>query len=93
MEELFERIRREYGIEIKDKNDMTNAWRLVETLKDSGWVVYIITAKDREQVDAWHPDHGTIFAQFGENPRFKSVMEGILTVALLAKELEKNGTL
>ncbi len=93
MEELFAKVKEEYGIEIRDENDMTNAWRLVEALKERGWVVYIITAKGREQVDAWHPDYGTIFSQFGESPNFESTLEGILTIAVLARELEKNGTL
>ncbi|ASJ07036.1 hypothetical protein [Thermococcus pacificus] len=93
MNELFERVKEEYGVEIRDENDMTNAWKLVEALKEKGWVVYIITAKGREQVDAWHPSFGSLFAQFGENPNFGSVLEGICNIALLVKELEKNGTL
>jgi len=93
MEELFRKVREEYGLEIRDENDMTNAWKLVEILKDKGWVVYIITAKGREQVDAWHPTFGSLFAQFGENPGFRSVLEGICNVALLVRELEKKGTL
>ena len=93
MEELFRKVREEYGIEIRDEEDMTNAWKLVETLKDKGWVVYIITAKGREQVDAWHPNYGSLYAQFGEIPYFKSVIEGICVTALHVRELEKNGTL
>ncbi len=88
MNELFERVREEYGVEIADENDMTNAWKLVEILKEKGWVVYIITAKGREQVDAWHPGFGSLFAQFGETPNFGSVLEGICNIALLVKELE-----
>ncbi|WP_297487179.1 hypothetical protein [Thermococcus sp.] len=91
MEGLFERIREEYGVEIRDGEDMTGAWRLVESLKERGWVVYIITGKGREQVDAWHPNFGSLFAQFGETPNFGSVLEGICTTALLVKELEKKG--
>ncbi|WP_297520180.1 hypothetical protein [Thermococcus sp.] len=93
MNELFERVRKEYGVEIRDENDMTNAWKLVEALKEKGWVVYIITAKGREQVDAWHEKFGSLFAQFGETPNFGSVLEGICSIALLVRELEKNGTL
>ncbi|AMQ19460.1 hypothetical protein [Thermococcus peptonophilus] len=91
MNELFEKIREEFGIEIKGKKDMTNAWKLVEMLEEKGWVVYIITAKGRKQVDAWHPNFGSLFAQFGENPDFGSVLEGICNVALLVRELEKHG--
>jgi hypothetical protein len=93
MNELFERIREEYGIEIQNEEDMTNAWKLVEILKEKGWMVYIITAKGREQVDAWHPKFGSLFAQFGETPNFTSVMDGICNVALLVKELEDKGAL
>ncbi|ASJ01173.1 hypothetical protein [Thermococcus gorgonarius] len=91
MNELFERVKEEYGVEIHDENDMTNAWKLVEALKEKGWVVYIITAKGREQVDAWHPSFGSLFAQFGETPNFGSVLEGICNIALLVKELEEKG--
>jgi len=93
MKEVFEKIKAEYGVEIEDENDMTNAWKLVETLKDRGWVVYIITAKGREQVDAWHPNYGSLYAQFGEIPHFTNVVEGICVTALHIRELEKNGTL
>ena len=93
MRELFKRVKEEFGVEIRNENDMTNAWKLVEVLKEKGWGVYIITARGREQVDAWHANYGTLFAQFGEVPNFGSVLEGILTVALLAKELEEKGTI
>ena len=93
MNELFERVREEYGVEIADENDMTNAWKLIEILKKKGWVVYIITAKGREQVDAWHEKFGSLFAQFGETPNFGSVLEGICSIALLVKELEDKNAL
>lgn len=93
MEELFTRIQEEYGVKISDEGDMTNAWKLVEVLKEDGWVVYIITAKGREQVDAWHPKYGSLYAQFGEIPHFKSVVEGICVTALTIKELKENGTI
>ncbi len=88
MEELVEKVREKFDLEV---NDMADAWKLVEWLEEKGWVVYIITAKDRKQVDAWHPRYGTLFAQFGEVPDFGSILEGVLTVALLAKELEEKG--
>ncbi|NJF25643.1 hypothetical protein [Thermococcus sp. Bubb.Bath] len=91
MNELFDKVREEYGIEIRDEGDMTSAWKLVEVLKEKGWVVYIIAAKGREQVDAWHPNFGSLFAQFGETPNFESVLEGICNIALLVRELENNG--
>lgn len=90
MRELIEKVREKFGFEVKD---MADAWRLVEWLEERGWVVYIITAKGRKQVDAWHPNYGTLFAQFGESPNFESILEGILTVSLLAKEIEEKGTL
>jgi len=93
MEELFTRIQEEYGVKISDEGDMTNAWKLVEVLKEDGWVVYIIPAKGREQVDAWHPKYGSLYAQFGEIPHFKSVVEGICVTALTIKELKENGTI
>ncbi|MCD6372365.1 MAG: hypothetical protein J7L37_02275 [Thermococcus sp.] len=93
MKEVFEKIKTEYGIEIENENDMTGAWKLVETLKERGWVVYIITAKGREQVDAWHPSYGSLYAQFGEIPNFRNLMEGICLTSLRIRELEKNGTL
>lgn len=89
MEGLFERIKEKYGIEILNETDMTNAWKLIEILKEKGWVVYIITAKGRNQVDAWHPKFGSLFAQFGENPNFESVLVGICNVALLINEVEE----
>ncbi|AJC72015.1 hypothetical protein X802_07470 [Thermococcus guaymasensis DSM 11113] len=88
MEDLIGKVREKFDLEV---NDMADAWKLVEWLEEKGWVVYIITAKDRKQVDAWHPRYGTLFAQFGEVPNFGSILEGILTVALLAKEIEENG--
>ncbi|MCD6523877.1 MAG: hypothetical protein J7K48_02615 [Thermococcus sp.] len=88
MEDLIGKVREKFGFEVED---MADAWKLVEWLEEKGWVVYIITAKDRKQVDAWHPRYGTLFAQFGEVPNFGSILEGILTVALLAKEIEENG--
>ncbi|AEO14044.1 hypothetical protein [Thermococcus sp. AM4] len=88
MDELIGKVREKFGFEVKD---MADAWRLVEWLEEREWVVYIITAKNRKQVDAWHPRYGTLFAQFGEVPNFGSIFEGILTVALLAKELEEKG--
>jgi lauroyl/myristoyl acyltransferase len=93
MKELFEKVRTEYGVEIAGENDMSGAWKLVEMLKEKGWVVYIITARGREQVDAWHPNYGSLYAQFGEIPYFESVVEGICLTALHVRELEKNGTL
>ncbi|MFA4647224.1 hypothetical protein P8X24_08250 [Pyrococcus kukulkanii] len=88
MEELIKEVREKFGIEVRNMED---AWRLVEWLEERGWVVYIITAKDRKQVDAWHSSYGTLFAQFGEIPNFPSILEGILKVALLAKKLEEEG--
>ncbi len=93
MESLFTRAKEEYNVEIRDPTDMTSAWRLVEILEDKGWVIYIITARGRKQVDAWHQNFGSLFAQFGESPHFNSVLEGICTVALLVKELERAGSL
>ncbi|NJE10180.1 hypothetical protein [Thermococcus sp. MAR1] len=93
MKELFKRVKEEFGVEIRNENDMTNAWKLVEMLKEKGWVVYIITARGREQVDAWHPNYGSLYAQFGEIPYFTSVVEGICVTALRVGELEANGTL
>ncbi len=90
MEDLFTRIKDEYNVEIRDLEDMTSAWRLVDALKEGGWVVYIITSKGRNQVDAWHRDFGSLFAQFGESPQFRSVLEGICNVALLVKEIERS---
>jgi hypothetical protein len=91
MSDLFTRIREEYGVEIEGQEDMGNAWKLVEILKEKGWVIYIITARGREQVDAWHPNFGSLFAQFGESPNFSNVVEGICNIALLVKELERKG--
>ncbi|NJE03323.1 hypothetical protein [Thermococcus sp. MV11] len=93
MEELFERVKAEFGVEVRNENDMSGAWKLVEMLKDKGWVVYIITARGREQVDAWHPNYGSLYAQFGDIPSFKSVVEGICLTALHVRELERNGTI
>jgi len=91
MEELFERIRKEYGVRISNEGDISGAWKLVELLKENGWVVYIITARGREQVDAWHPKYGSLYAQFGEIPHFKNVVEGICVTALAVKELKERG--
>jgi hypothetical protein len=88
--ELIEKVREKFGVSVEN---MADAWKLVEWLEERDWVVYIITAKNRKQVDAWHPSYGTLFAQFGEVPNFESIFEGILTVALLAKELEESGHL
>ncbi len=88
MEDLFTRIKDEYNIEIRDSNDMTSAWKLVEALKEREWVIYIITSKGRNQVDAWHQDFGSLFAQFGKNLQFRSVLEGICNMALLVKGIE-----
>lgn len=90
MNELVDKIREKFGFDV---SNMADAWKLVEYLEGKGWVVYIITARDRKQVDAWHQNYGTLFAQFGEVPNFESVLEGILTVALLAKELEEKGAI
>ena len=90
MEELIGKVREKFGFEVEN---MADAWKLVDWLEERGWVVYIITARDRKQVDAWHPNYGTLFAQFGETPNFGSILEGILTVALLARELEEKGTI
>lgn len=90
MEELIGKVREKFGFEVEN---MADAWKLVDWLEERGWVVYIITARDRKQVDAWHPNYGTLFAQFGETPNFGSILVGILTVALLAKELEEKGTI
>ncbi|NJE42218.1 hypothetical protein E3E35_03815 [Thermococcus sp. GR7] len=92
MDELFEAVKSEYGVEIKDESDMTNAWKLIEALEEKGWVVYIITAKDRKQVDAWHPNYGSLYAQFGDIPMFGSIIGGICATALHIRDLEKNGT-
>ena len=91
MRELLRRIHEEYGIDIKDESDMSSAWKLVEILENKGWVIYIITGRGRKQVDAWHPNFGSLFAQFGENPGFSSILEGICNVSLLVRELEKRG--
>ena len=88
MEELIGKVREKFGFEVEN---MADAWKLVDWLEERGWVVYIITARDRKQVDAWHPNYGTLFAQFGKTPNFGSILEGILTVALLAKGLEEKG--
>ncbi|NJE84497.1 hypothetical protein E3E23_01385 [Thermococcus sp. CX2] len=92
MKELFERVKVEYGIEIRDESDMTNAWKLIETLEEKGWVIYIITGRGRKQVDAWHSNYGSLYSQFGDIPAFGSIIEGICATALYIRELEKNGT-
>ncbi|ACJ16061.1 hypothetical protein TON_0574 [Thermococcus onnurineus NA1] len=55
MDELFEAVKSEYGVEIKDERDMTNVWKLIEALEEKGWVVYIITALKTESKSM----HGT----------------------------------
>lgn len=48
MNELFEKVCEEFGIEVKDEKDMINVWKLVEMLEDKGWVIYIIMVKGRK---------------------------------------------
>jgi len=91
MEEMLKRVREEFGVEIRDENDIAAAWKLVEALKERGWIVYIITGKGREQVDAWHQGYGSLYAQFGGIPAFRNVVEGICTIALRVREIEQNG--
>lgn len=91
MNELFEKVCEEFGIEVKDEKDMINVWKLVEMLEDKGWVIYIIMVKGRKQVDVWYFNFGSFFVQFGENFGFGSILEGICNVVLFVRELEKYG--
>ena len=94
-EKLLNLIQEKFNVRIKNLSDtesLSTAWEIVEQLKEKGWRVDILSSKNREKIDAIKfagGGPGTIFAQHGESPFFRSVTEGICKTSLIILALEE----
>lgn len=93
-EELLRLIDKDYKIKINgldDSDDLNEAWLIVQKLLEEGWRIDIQAYEEYKKVDGIYFDEGrptTVFARYGSTPKFDSVVEGILRLALIIKEEE-----
>lgn len=93
-EELLRLIDKNYKIKIDDLDDsdgLTEAWLIVQKLLEEGWRIDIQAYEEYKKVDGIYFNEGrptTVFARYGSTPKFDSVVEGILRLALIIKEEE-----
>ena len=74
---------------LEDTRCLSVAWGIVEKLEEKGWTTDIRVSTGSKRVDGYkfgEGGPGTIFAQHGHWPNFRSVTEGICKMALIACE-------
>jgi len=72
---------------LEDTRYLSIAWEIVEKLEKKGWTTDIRVSAGSKSVDGYKfggGGPGTIFAQYGHRPNFRSVTEGICKMALIA---------
>ena len=78
---------------LEDTRYLSVAWEVVEKLEEKGWTTDIRVSAVSKSVDGYKFEGGgpgTIFAQYGHRPNFRSVTEGICKTALIACEKNLN---
>lgn len=91
-EKLLRLIAENYETKISDLDDdnsLNEAWLIVQKLLEAGWRIDIQAYEDFKKVDGIYFNKGrpmTIFARYGSTPKFDSVVEGILRLALIIKK-------
>ncbi|HMB30512.1 MAG TPA: hypothetical protein VKN82_01675 [Desulfohalobiaceae bacterium] len=87
--DLLGLIFKNFGIKISgldDNTNMSSAWQISQELVKQGWGVDIRLTEGLINVDGYKFDNGpgTIFAQYGSRPNFKTTVEGICKTSLVA---------
>jgi len=90
--DLLKIINENYGIVLNnliDKEQLSEVWPIVENLMEEGWRIDIQAKKDYIVIDGILIIEGspvTLFARYGDVPKFKSVTEGICKVVLIISQ-------
>ena len=74
---------------LEDAKYLSVVWGVVEKLEKKGWTIDIRVSIGSKSVDGYKFEEGgpgTIFAQYGHRPNFRSITEGICKTALIACE-------
>jgi len=91
-EKLLDLVREQFNVTfggLEDAKYLSIAWAIVEKLGEEGWTIDFRVGMGSKTVDGYKfgdGGPGTIFAQYGQRPSFKSITEGICKTALIARE-------
>ena len=95
-ERLLDLVHEKFNVALgglEDTRYLSVAWEIVEKLGEKGWTTDIRVSAGSKSVDGYKFEGGgpgTIFAQYGHWPNFRSVTEGICKTALIACEKNLN---
>jgi hypothetical protein len=95
-EKLLDLVRDKFNVTLEgleDKKYLSVVWKIVEKLEEDGWTIDVRVGEGSRRVDGYKfkgGGPGTIFAQYGHWPEFRSVAEGICKTALIAYEESPN---
>jgi hypothetical protein len=91
-ERLLDLVHEKFNVALgglEDRKYLSAVWGVVEKLVKKGWTIDIRVGKGSKRVDGYKFEEGgpgTIFAQYGQRPNFRSISEGICKTALIACE-------
>ena len=91
-ERLLDLVHEEFNVALgglEDAKYLSVVWGVVEKLEKKGWAIDIRVSTGSKSVDGYKFEGGgpgTIFAQYGHRPNFRSITEGICKTALIACE-------
>lgn len=94
-EKLLDLVHEKFDVTIRNlenTNYLSAAWEIVKKLEKKGWTIDIRTGERIKSVDAYkfgEDGPGTIFAQHGRVPEFKSITEGICKTALIVSNIDE----
>ena len=89
---LLDLVHEKFGVALgglEDAKYLSAVWGIVGKLEKKGWTIDIRASTDSKSVDGYKFEEGgpgTIFAQYGHRPNFRSITEGICKTALIACE-------
>ena len=91
-ERLLDLVHEKFNVALgglEDAKYLSVVWGVVEKLEKKGWTIDIRVSTGSKSVDGYKFEEGgpgTIFAQYGHRPNFRSITEGICKTALIACE-------
>ena len=93
-ERLLDLVQEKFDVRVKNLQDtesLSTVWEIVEKLEKRDWRIDIISSESVKEVDGLKfkgDGPGSVFAQHGEFPNFRSITEGICKTSLIILELE-----
>lgn len=86
---LLDIVEKNFNIKLeglRDEEHLSQTWGIMEILVKKGWGFDMRLNQNLKSVDGYKFDNGpgTIFAQHGSRPYFRSICEGICKTCLIA---------